>query len=132
LYGGSQWWILPDQVIEFIINEMQSNSKEIKKLTKTMTPDETFFQIMTMASPLSNLVEINPIDMVAQNCMTYANFSVEGKPFTGHPYIFTKDDFNKLIEMPQLFARKFDINTDSEIIDMIDEYINQSLTKEIL
>lgn len=120
LYGGSAWWILPDQVISFILDEVKSNSKKIQKLKTTYTPEETFFQIMTMASPLSESVVVNPIDMVAQNCMTYAHFSDEGKPFMGHPYILTKDDYPKLKSMPQLFARKFDMEVDEDIFNLID------------
>ncbi|MBC9784004.1 hypothetical protein H1S01_05695 [Heliobacterium chlorum] len=123
LYGGSAWWILPDKVIEFILHEIKTNGHKINKLKITNTPEETFFQIMTMASPLSNLVDLNPKDMVEQNCMTYAHFSDEGKPFMGHPYILTKEDFSKIVKLPQLFARKFDTVTDSNILDMIDRHI---------
>jgi len=124
IYGGSAWWILPDKVIDFIIDEMKTD--KINKLKRTITPEETFFQIMTMASPLSEMVIVNPKDMVAQNCMTYAYFSDVGKPFMGHAYIFTKDDFNKIKQYPHLFARKFDNEVDSEIFNLIDSYTQRN------
>lgn len=121
LYGGSAWWILPDIVIDFTIDEMKSNMKKIKRLKGTFTPEETFFQIMTMASPLSDMVDVNTKDMISQNCMTYAHFSDVGKPFNGHPYILTKDDLTKLKELPHLISRKFDMKVDTKIIEMLDE-----------
>lgn len=123
LYGGSAWWVLPDKVISFILKELKDKPNKIKKLEKTYTPEETFFQIMTMASPLSDKVEVNPVDMVSQNCMTYAHFSGKGKPFVGHPYILTKDDYDMLKEMNHFFARKFDMDVDSEILSALDDDI---------
>lgn len=60
-----------------------------------------------------------------QKCMTYANFITPTKSFRGHPHIITIDDFDRLINKKQLFARKFDMNIDSVILDKIDEYISE-------
>ena len=120
LYGGSAWWILPDTAVSFIKNEYESKSDLVELLLNTNTPEETFFQIMTMRSPVKNLVEINPKDMVLQNCKTWAYFSDDGKPFKGHPYIFTENEFNKLADSDCWFARKFDMDVDEKIFDMLD------------
>lgn len=37
----------------------------------------------------------------------------------GKPYVFKKEDFNDLINSEALFTRKFDLNVDREIVDMI-------------
>lgn len=37
----------------------------------------------------------------------------------GNPYIFTKTDYDELVSSSMMFARKFDPNVDSEIIEMI-------------
>jgi hypothetical protein len=121
LYGGAAWWILPDQVIDFIIKEAQEYPAKTERLKHTLTPEETYFQIMTMASPSASLVEVNPIDRISQNCMTYSHFCDIGKPFVGHPYIFVKEDFAKLNELEHLFARKFDLSVDDRIFDLIDQ-----------
>ena len=39
------------------------------------------------------------------------------------PYTWHKEDFGELVNSDFLFARKFDENVDSEIIDMIYDYI---------
>lgn len=122
LYVGSAWWILPRGVIEYILLRLKNNDKIIRILKRVWAPEENFFQIMTMASPLSYLAEVASH---SQNCMTYANFSTVGKPFKGHPYEFELADFDRLIKMPYLFARKFDETFDASIIDKVDEEINK-------
>ncbi len=128
LYGGSAWWILPDKAINIIHQRYSDpNDKVVKYLSKTFSPEETFFQIMVMQTEVASLVELNPALDLKQNCLTYSHFRDIGKPFTGHPYILGIDDFKKLNNLPHFFARKFDITVDSGIFDMIDqEILNQS------
>lgn len=122
IYGGSAWWILPDMVIKHIMDELnQPHNKEIDILKHTFTPEETFFQIMTMKSSLAYLVDVNPKDQRDQNCKTYAHFTDESKPFTGHPYIITNDDFDMIKNLEHFFVRKFDETVDKEILKSIDE-----------
>lgn len=124
LYGGSAWWILPDKIIDFILSEL--DEKYVEELLCSNTPEETFFQIMSMRSPLKELVHINPISQISQSCKTWAYFSDEGKPFKGHPYVFTSDMFSRLIESEFWFARKFDIQEDEDILNMLDDYLQES------
>ncbi len=126
LYGGSAWWILPDIVIDYILDEYINQDKYLKILSRTKTPEETFFQIMTMKSPCAGLVEINPKDMVLQNCKTFAYFFDEDKPFTGHPYVFTMSDTDKLKEVSKnaFFARKFDEKIDKAVFEWIDRNLH--------
>ena len=121
LYGGSAWWILPDKAINYISGEYDARKSYVEALLATMTPEETFFQIMAMRSPIKDLVQINPIDMVAQNCKTFAYFSDAGKPFKGHPYTLTVLQYGMLIEKGCWIARKFEMSEDSEIFDLLDK-----------
>lgn len=124
LYGGSEWWILPDMIIEYISREYNSNNEIVDiLLNESITPDETFFQTMPMRSTVAEMIDCNPIDMREQNCKTYAYFTDEGKEFMGHPYILTKSEYKKLAESDCWFARKFDETVDSSIMDIIDEDI---------
>lgn len=127
LYGGSAWWILPDKAVNYI-NEEYNKQDEIQELLldRSITPEETYFQIMAMRSPVKNQVEVNSIDMVEQNCKTWAYFSDAGKPFKGHPYIFTKNEFERIKNSKFWFARKFDESVDSDIMDMIDKEISDN------
>ena len=125
LYGGSAWWILPDVAIDYILSEYDANPPYVAALLKTDTPEETFFQIMTMRSPVKDLVHINPPDMVEQSCKTWAYFSDAGKPFKGHPYIITANEYQRLMESDFWIARKFDSTVDSRILDMLDDAIHK-------
>lgn len=121
LYGGSAWWILPDQAIDYILDETEKKPTYVQTLlNETNTPEETFFQVMTMRSPVAKMVDVNHVDMVAQNCKTWAYFADEGKPFKGHPYVFTEREYEKLKTSSFWIARKFDITVDSKILDLLD------------
>ena len=125
IYGGSAWWSLPDVAIDYILSEYDAAPDYVTALLNTNTPEETFFQIMTMRSPVKELVHINPPDMVAQHCKTWAYFSDVGKPFKGHPYIFTAAEYDRLIASDFWIARKFDSTVDSEILDMLDAFLRE-------
>lgn len=119
LHCGSAWWILPDVIIDFILNEMEQ--PYVTRLLATDTPEETFFQILARRSPLKDLVHVKD-QKDKQASKTWAYFHDVGKPMAKHPYTFTKNEYQKLIESGYWFARKFDIMTDSAILDMLDQH----------
>ena len=47
----------------------------------------------------------------------------ENKKVTGHTYPFRKEDYDELMNCGDFFARKFDTDVDSEILDMLDKRI---------
>lgn len=117
---------IPDMVMKYITDEYNANGKEIRNLSHSITPEETFFHTMIMNSPYGKDIVVNPIEQRTQNCLIYVHFTDDysgkgDKPFNGHPYILTIDDFQMLKDMDDwMFARKFDQNIDSEILDKID------------
>ena len=123
VYGGSQWWIMPDIAIEYIAG--QYYSFETKKyisllLDETATPDETFFQTMVMRSPVKNKVQLNSVTERCQNNKTWSYWQDVNKPMTSHPYVIRAENFNQLLTSQAWFARKFDETIDSGILDKID------------
>lgn len=88
-------------------------------------PEEMYFQTVLMNSPFRGRIEVNSKNVIAQNCKTYANFNPAGKPFTGHPYIFTIEDVDELetLSGDHYFARKFDATVDDDVLDRLDETI---------
>lgn len=125
LYGGSAWWILPDMMVSYLLETAKrfGPGNKFYPLTGVGVPEENYYQTLLMNSEFKNTIRVNPPEMVAQNCKTYANFSPEGKPFTGHPYILTMEDAARLTELAKnrFFARKFDETVDSSVFDWIDE-----------
>lgn len=125
LYGGSQWWVLPIQVINEILQEVKTNNELIKNYKITLTPDETFFQTMTMRTTLASRVRLNAPDQVWQDCPTFAYFNPEGTKFTGHPYTIDQKAWEKEVGKKKnyFFARKFDESIDSGVFETIDKEI---------
>ncbi len=125
IYGGSAWWMLPDIAMRDIYKKYKESGPLVELLLQAITPEELFFQIMSMQSPVKDLIEVKPVDSVGQNCKTWAYFYDDDKPPAGHPYIFTVNEYAKLIKSDKWIARKFDEKVDSEIMDMIDQYLGQ-------
>jgi len=74
--------------------------------------DEIIIQTVVMNSPFKETV-------VRDNCR-YIYFRKEEH----NPKILTADDFEILRNSEKLFARKFDLQQDSRILDLLDEYIS--------
>ena len=134
LYGGSAWWILPAGVIDYIDKVRKEQPLLIKEYKRTHTPEETFFQTMAMNSPYADRLKNAPdiydnAERGDMPCMTYANFITPTKPFRGHPHIITTEDFNRIMAKKALFARKFDVNVDETVLDMIDVVIKDNVKK---
>lgn len=108
-YGGSQWWTLSCDCVGYILKFISENNQFIRFFKATRCPDEMFFQTIIMNSPFKNLV--------VNDNLRYIDWSNGGN----HPRIILKDDLHKIISSNKLFARKFDMDVDEEIINMIDE-----------
>ncbi|MCE5178571.1 MAG: hypothetical protein LLF81_05455 [Porphyromonadaceae bacterium] len=122
LYGGSLWWILPDDIISYIVENYRS-SYIFKIMKYTKTAEETFFHTFVMNSNLKNRFTVYDSLDANQYSMTYLIFSDKKRPVvTGHPYVFDVTDFDLIISQSHLFARKFDITKDEEILNKIEEY----------
>lgn len=120
-FGGSNWWILPNDMISHIENSSRNN-KINKILFHSDSPDETYFQTLIMNSEYAGRIEKKEYCKKHQNMMTYADFHDEKGNPCGHPRILKESDFNMLKSLDNyLFARKFDTNVDSKILDMLDE-----------
>jgi len=108
-YGGSQWWALPIESIEYILNFLDLHPDYVDIYKFSFVPDELFFHTIVGNTP--ELFE------KVQKSVTYVDWESNG-PF--RPAIFDISYFDKLIIRDELFARKFDLNLDSQILDQID------------
>lgn len=122
-YQGSAWWVLPDCVMDKIEKEYYSPSKFAAiMIDESTTPEETYFQSMVFHLLNFDNTDPNKPQLKIQKSITYKDFgSRSNRAQTCHPYVLTKDDYNRLKETECWFARKFDDTLDSEIIDIIDK-----------
>ena len=109
-YKGSQWWCLNAESIEYLLEYINSNKSILSYFKHTHIPDEMFFQILLLNSPIK--------DKIINDNLRYILLE------DSHPEILTVDYFNDLINIKnKFFARKFDVNVDSKILDLLDDRI---------
>jgi hypothetical protein len=109
LYGGSSgYWTISNECATYVLNFLKEHP-EVEKFAKFMWgSDEIIIPTVVMNSHLKEKV-------VRDNCR-YIYFR-KGEP---NPKILQAEDFNNLISSGKLFARKFDPQKDSRILDMLD------------
>lgn len=112
MYCGSQWWILPDTVINRVVPFFE-NKEYCKIVYDTFSCDETFFQTAIMAEPEAN--GIKPDDN--GNYMNRKWFYIF---WEGHPILLRPEHHKDIHSSGMFFARKFDTAVDTEILNLID------------
>jgi hypothetical protein len=106
-FGGSQWWCLPGEAVQYVHEFVEAHPVFVHYFRQAMIPDEMFFHTILGNSHF----EIDP----GSNNITYAKW--RGGP---NPIVLTAADLDEITDSDYLFARKFDINEDPELLDRID------------
>jgi hypothetical protein len=112
-FGGSAYWCLSRKCMAFIHDFLEGDPLYMRFFRFVNVPDEIFFQTIVMNSLLA--------DQVVNDDLRYVEW--RDPKMAGGPAILGKDDFSKILESRQLFARKFDTRHDAGILDMIDATI---------
>jgi len=112
LYGSekSTWWSISGDCARHVIKEASGNKKLNSFLKYCWGTDEFVIATLIMNSTFKA--------QVVNNNLRYIDWS-EGN---ANPKILTDKDSSALKKSEMLFARKFDINIDSKILDEIDNY----------
>lgn len=108
-YKGSQWWALPIETIQFIDDFIKHHPDYLSYHRYTFAPDEIFFQ-----SIIHSQVDKARI----REELTYVSWP----PDNSSPLLLKETDFEEIMEKgrDKLFARKFDMEIDPGILDLID------------
>jgi hypothetical protein len=112
-YCGSQWWILPDKVINNVLPYFD-NQRFCQAVDDSFSCDETFFQTAIMNNQEKN-------GIVTDECGNYMNRQWFFIFNDGHPVLLEKHHYDQIKGSQKLFARKFDTNNGSEILDLLDQ-----------
>ncbi len=109
-YGGQQWWALTIETLNLILKFLDTYPDYINYHKYTLLPDEIFFNSILMH--LDNIV--------LMPSLTYVDWSRKNVPL---PVTFTLENYPALIEKSEnfLFARKFDSELDTPILNKIDK-----------
>ena len=93
--------------------ETYRKNPQLKKFFKfSWTPDEMVYQTIIMNSHFKNTVVNDDLREII--------FPGEGEN-ASHPLVYGVNDFEYLKQSSKLFARKFDMNIDKKIFDLIDK-----------
>lgn len=110
-YGGHFFTILSKQCIQYL-NQFYDNNPNIVEYYKgVLIPEESMIQSILVNSKKFKLYN---------ECKHYVVFF---NSLHGHPAILTEKDFHAMTQENYYFARKFDINVDSKILDTLDKHI---------
>ncbi|HXH18343.1 MAG TPA: beta-1,6-N-acetylglucosaminyltransferase [Chitinophagales bacterium] len=112
-YAGSQWFSITKDCVEYVLKVHHENPRLKKFFSHTLLSDESFFTTILVHSPYK--------DRIAQNNFRYIRWTTEGA--RTHPVVLKKEDLPVLKSSGKLFARKFDMYQDAEILDLIDKEI---------
>ncbi len=117
-YGGSQWWTMNRYAVKYILDFVKKNEAYSKFHRFTFAPDELFFHNIIL-----NANDERIQNSLTNNNVTYMQWHDRSK---GHPDVLKQSDIQNILSSDALFARKFDMNEDSLVFDLLDEYRTQS------
>ncbi|MCQ4036265.1 beta-1,6-N-acetylglucosaminyltransferase [Kaistella montana] len=112
-FAGSQWWAFNEETSKSVHDFINKNIKELEDYyCYTSAADEIFFQSVIMHLAENNgKIKIKP-------SQTYVNWERKDVVL---PVTFDDKDLQELSEAKHLWARKFDIEYNEKILDLIDE-----------
>lgn len=114
LYGGETWGAFARPMVEYIREFVDLNPRYYRFFKHVLHANELFFQTIMMNSPHAG--------SVVQDDLRYIDWSVDPGPA-----VLRRHDYDRLVEARKLFARKFDMAVDAEILDHLDARIHAQL-----
>lgn len=110
-FGGSCWFCLTGDTIKYILNFLNENPDYMKYHKYTYLADEIFFQTI-----LLNAKDEAILNSIENQNLIYLEWRGER-----HVVVFNKEDYHKLADSDKLFARKFDLDQDSQILNLVEQ-----------
>jgi hypothetical protein len=114
-FGGSPYWALARPVVDWLHAYVRQRRDVVRFFQRVYIPDELFFQSVVLSSEHAGSI-------VNQN-LRYIDWQA-----TPGPKILTSSDLSAMLESGALFARKFDANVDSDVLDTLDRRLTSEAT----
>ena len=111
---GCNWFSITGDFAHYVYNHLSEYERIFKY---SYCADEVFIQTVFINSPFAENLFLNDINN-HYACVRHIDWN------RGNPYVFRSEDYDELMNSKCLFARKFDLSVDSEIIDRIIESIS--------
>ena len=111
-HGGSQWWCFSEPCIRYIMGFIESRPEFVDFFRTVKIPDEIMFHTILSKSPFED--RIKP-------ALTFTTWERRGMS----PRTLTAAHLPQLRDCGRFFARKFDLDTDPGIFDLIDTQLRR-------
>lgn len=112
---GCNWFSITGELAKYIVSR-QDEYRSI--FSYSYCCDEIFIQTIVESSDFKNNLFMPDCGNDHFACVRLIDWE------RGNPYVWRSDDFDLLKSSPCMFARKFDLNTDSKIIDRVLSELN--------
>ena len=121
MYGISTFWTLSQECAMYVVNYVEEHKDLNRFLHYTWGSDEFIFQTVLMSSPYK--------DNIVNNNYRYVDWSAGG----ARPKFLKTEDFDQIIASEAIFGRKFNIEIDENILDLVDaQNIETERTKNLI
>jgi len=117
--GGPSWWNISDRLAAYIVEQIEEKNPAISIVKYTATPEEAIIQVLYANAPWYK--------KETTSNLTIGNYGKGMQKVTGHTYAWLSEDISELVNSDCFFARKFDINIDSKILDLLDNVIYKKI-----
>ena len=117
-YGGSSWWSLTGDCVAWLFSQCRDGNKIYDYYKYTLCSDEMFFQTVLLNSHFK--------ETVVNTNLRKIDWSIPEM----QPRIWSYGELELLKTTPKLFARKFDENRDSRILDELELFVSQPPVKK--
>lgn len=111
---GTNWVSVTAAFVKYLV---ENEEYIAKTFSHSYCGDEVFLQTMLFNSPFAKNLYMPHCGNNQLACARLIDWN------RGNPYVFTSSDFDEIISSDAMFARKFDLNTDSDIVDKIFNYV---------
>ncbi|MEN3974681.1 beta-1,6-N-acetylglucosaminyltransferase [Emcibacter sp. SYSU 3D8] len=115
-YGGSAWWCLTGQTARRLLELTDANPALARFYERTIHAEEMYFQTLLVNSG-ADPARIRG-EWRENTLGSYLWFEIWKK---SSPRTLLETDLDALLASNRMFARKFDIDVDSRILDLLDE-----------
>ena len=107
---GCNWFSVTGQFAHYLFDHLEEYAGVFKH---TYCADETFVQTVLVNSPFKDNLYMPDCSDNHEACMRLIDWE------RGNPYVWRSEDYDAIMHSPCIFARKFDMNIDSEIVEKI-------------
>jgi hypothetical protein len=114
-FGGSPYWALARPVVDWLHSYVERRTDVVRFFEQVYIPDELFFQSVLLSSEHAGSI-------VNQN-LRYIDWQA-----TPAPKVLTAADLPALLSSDALFARKFDTEVDTAVLDALDRRLAVAAT----